>query len=190
MQQPSLDLNMGYYHIELTPFSKRLCTIIMPWGKYKYQQLLMGPCNSPDIFQECIAENLKKNDNDSNLLDLGRYAKCIHIPTLDESIAPEVLIQPDYIAPKVSLWLPDFKTFSTTGISIHDLFFGQCGDAVLVPHQSMGSKALLGCFAISCLGWTSNHTNVKFLPFDHGPSESPTAFASSLECLPFDHGPN
>ena len=31
---------------------------------------------------------------------------------------------------------------------------------------------------------------MKVLPFDHGPSESPTAFASSLECLPFDHGPN
>ena len=25
---------------------------------------------------------------------------------------------------------------------------------------------------------------------DRGPSESPTVFASSLECLPFDHGPN
>ena len=48
----SLDLNMGYYHIELMPFSKRLCTIITPWGKYKYQQLPMGLCNSPNIFQE------------------------------------------------------------------------------------------------------------------------------------------
>ena len=42
--------------IELTPFSKCLCTIIMPWGKYKYQQLPMGLCNSPDIFQECMFE--------------------------------------------------------------------------------------------------------------------------------------
>ena len=33
----SLNLNMGYYHIELTPFSKSLCTIVMPWGKYDYQ---------------------------------------------------------------------------------------------------------------------------------------------------------
>ena len=30
----SLDLNMGYYHIELTPNARRLCTIVMPWGKY------------------------------------------------------------------------------------------------------------------------------------------------------------
>ena len=26
----SLDLNMGYYHIELNPASKKLCTIVMP----------------------------------------------------------------------------------------------------------------------------------------------------------------
>ena len=47
-----LDLNMGYYHIELSPFSRRLCTIVLPWGKYEYQRLPMGLCNSPDIFQE------------------------------------------------------------------------------------------------------------------------------------------
>ena len=28
----SLDLNMGYYHIELSPDSKRICTIVLPWG--------------------------------------------------------------------------------------------------------------------------------------------------------------
>ena len=48
----SLDLNMGYYHIELDMFSKELCTIVLPWGKYEYQRLPMGLCNSPDIFQE------------------------------------------------------------------------------------------------------------------------------------------
>ena len=52
----SLDLNMGYYHIELMPFSKRLCTIIMPWGKYEYKHLPMGLCNSPDILYECMFE--------------------------------------------------------------------------------------------------------------------------------------
>ena len=52
----SLNLNMGYYHIELTPFSKRLCTIVTPWGKYEYQRLPMGLCNSPDIFQEHMFE--------------------------------------------------------------------------------------------------------------------------------------
>ena len=44
----SLDLNMGYYHIELSPASKRLCTIVLPFGKFEYQRLPMGLCNSPD----------------------------------------------------------------------------------------------------------------------------------------------
>ena len=52
----SLDLNMGYYHIELSPNSKRLCTIVLPWGKYEYQRLPMGLCNSPDIFQEKMSD--------------------------------------------------------------------------------------------------------------------------------------
>ena len=43
---------MGYYHIELSPNSKKLCTIVFPWGKYEYQVLPMGLSNSPDIFQE------------------------------------------------------------------------------------------------------------------------------------------
>ena len=52
----SLNVNMGYYHIELMPFSKRLCTIVMPWGKCKDQQLPMGLSNSPNIFQERMFE--------------------------------------------------------------------------------------------------------------------------------------
>ena len=47
-----LYFNMGYYHIELSTGSKRICTIVLPWGKYKYQKLPLGVYNSPDIFQE------------------------------------------------------------------------------------------------------------------------------------------
>ena len=47
---------MGYYPIKLCPFSRKLCTIVLPWGKYEYQKLPMGPCNSPDIFQEKMNE--------------------------------------------------------------------------------------------------------------------------------------
>src|SRR5210317_124473 len=52
----SLDLNMGYYHIELTPNASRLCTIVLPWGKYEYLRLPIGLCNSPDIFQKNMSE--------------------------------------------------------------------------------------------------------------------------------------
>ena len=46
---PSLDLNMGYYHIKLCPFSRNLYIIVHPCGN-------MGLCNSPDIFQEKMNE--------------------------------------------------------------------------------------------------------------------------------------
>jgi len=48
----SLDLNMGYYTIKLTPESSRLCTIVFPFGKYQYQCLPMGVAGSPDVFQD------------------------------------------------------------------------------------------------------------------------------------------
>ena len=35
------DLNMGYYHIQLSENTSNLCTTILPWG-----------ANSPDIFQQ------------------------------------------------------------------------------------------------------------------------------------------
>ena len=31
----SLDLNMGYYNIQLSPESSKLCTVVFPWGKYE-----------------------------------------------------------------------------------------------------------------------------------------------------------
>ena len=48
-------------------------------------------------FATTIAEDLKKDDNYGNLLDLDSYAKCIHVPTLDECIASEVSIQLDWL---------------------------------------------------------------------------------------------
>jgi len=52
----AIDLSMGYYHIPLDEASKRLCTTILPWGKYQYQRLPMGIKNSPDIFQAIVAD--------------------------------------------------------------------------------------------------------------------------------------
>ncbi|HEY9708671.1 MAG TPA: reverse transcriptase family protein, partial [Oculatellaceae cyanobacterium] len=52
----SIDLNMGYYTIRLNPNAQRICTIILPWGKYKYKRLPMGISGAPDIFQEKMSE--------------------------------------------------------------------------------------------------------------------------------------
>ena len=46
-----LDLNMGYYTIRLDPDAQKICTIILPWGKYSYLRLPMGIAGSSDIFQ-------------------------------------------------------------------------------------------------------------------------------------------
>ena len=48
----SLDLNMGYYHIQLSKDPSNLCMIILPRGKYHYKPLPMGVINSPDITQQ------------------------------------------------------------------------------------------------------------------------------------------
>jgi transposase InsO family protein len=52
----ALDLNMGYYHVRLDPDSRKLCTIILPFGKFEYQRLPQGISVGPDIFQEKMNE--------------------------------------------------------------------------------------------------------------------------------------
>jgi Reverse transcriptase (RNA-dependent DNA polymerase) len=39
------------YHIPLCPKSQEYCTIVLPWGKFKYLRLPMGVTRSADIFQ-------------------------------------------------------------------------------------------------------------------------------------------
>ena len=48
----SLDLNMGYYHIQLSKNASTLCEIILSWEKYCYKRLPMGVSNSLYIFQQ------------------------------------------------------------------------------------------------------------------------------------------
>ena len=51
----SLDLNMGYYHLELDAHSQKLCTIVVPFGKFQYNRMPMGFCVTV-IFQEKMNE--------------------------------------------------------------------------------------------------------------------------------------
>ena len=54
----ALDLSMGYYHIPLDKAAQRLCTTVLPWGKYRYLRLPMGISSAPDIFQAIMTEML------------------------------------------------------------------------------------------------------------------------------------
>ena len=54
----AIDLSMGYYNILLDEASQKLCTTILPWGKYRYKRLPMGIMNSPDIFQNVMMDLL------------------------------------------------------------------------------------------------------------------------------------
>ena len=51
MYATSLDLNMGYYHLLMTPNASRLCTVVLPWGKYEYLRLPMGYATAQTSFR-------------------------------------------------------------------------------------------------------------------------------------------
>lgn len=47
----AIDLNMGYYHLQLDMATREICAIVFPWGVYRYKRLPMGAATAPDIFQ-------------------------------------------------------------------------------------------------------------------------------------------
>jgi hypothetical protein len=47
---------MGYYHIPLDEESQKLCSFVMPSGKYRYKRLPMGIEVAVDVFQEVMTE--------------------------------------------------------------------------------------------------------------------------------------
>jgi hypothetical protein len=65
----AIDLSMGYYHIPLDLEAQKLCTPILPWGKYQYKRLPMGEKTSPYIFQRIMYELLGDIHNIQVYLD-------------------------------------------------------------------------------------------------------------------------
>jgi hypothetical protein len=47
---------MGYYTIRLDLDTSKICTIILPWGKYSYLRLPMSITGSPNTFQAKMLE--------------------------------------------------------------------------------------------------------------------------------------
>jgi hypothetical protein len=60
---------MGYYHISLNLEAQKMCTTILPWGKYQYKRLSMGAKKSPGIFQRIMYELLGDIPNIQVYLD-------------------------------------------------------------------------------------------------------------------------
>ena len=54
----AIDLSQGYYSIPLSKKSQKICTTILPWGKYAYKRLPMGIASAPDIFQSIMMDLL------------------------------------------------------------------------------------------------------------------------------------
>lgn len=52
-----LDLKDGFWHVNLSPESRKLCTFATPFGNYRFIRMPFGIKNGPSVFQRKIFEN-------------------------------------------------------------------------------------------------------------------------------------
>ena len=81
-----LDLTMQYNSLELDDESKDLCTIITPFGKYRYCHLPMGLKISPDVAQSIMEQILHALDVEVYIDDIGIFSNSYeeHINKIDQ----------------------------------------------------------------------------------------------------------
>jgi hypothetical protein len=80
----ALDLSMGYYTIRLDPDVSKICTIILPWGKYSCLRLPMGIACSPNIFQAKMSELIETLEFVQTYID---DLLCITKSSLDDHLS-------------------------------------------------------------------------------------------------------
>ena len=105
----ALDINMGYYTISLSPASQDMTTIINGFGKFRYNCLHMGMCDSEDILQGKVEKLLGDIEGIKTYIDdiivLSKYCFRNHIDQLRIIFGRLCVAELNFNAPKYSFGL-------------------------------------------------------------------------------------